>query len=97
MKKFKECVASLRKRIRDLRVADSDDVSIHIVSVEIALGLVEFSLNTSPHRAIERSEEKWFNAGRYVEMILGNSEWQDIIRYYYEMIDLVVRNNYFRE
>jgi hypothetical protein len=96
MSELQDCLDSLRKRIRELRIADNDKVSIHILSVEIALSLTEFALRTTPPRAIDKSEEKWFEAGRFVELILGHSEWEDIVENYYKLIDSVREKNYFR-
>ena len=90
-------VKQSRARLVEYRFSFRDDEpSIHINAYEIAICLVEFSLNTNPHRQISIEEEQWFKAGRYIDLILGNSEWSDLSDLYYRILDEVKRLNYFR-
>ena len=91
-------VTKLRKRLLEYRYYEKgNDISIHINSIDIALCLVEFSLNTNPPRPITIEEEKWFNAGYYLDMVLRNSEWSDLIDLYYELSESIEKIGYFRK
>ena len=86
-----------RSRLAEFRLKNlSDGISIHINSMEIVICLVEFSLKTNPPRSISKEEEQWFNAGYYLDLILGNSEWADITDLYYKIVEEVKKRNFFR-
>jgi hypothetical protein len=94
--KLNESVIKLRKRVNEYRQKRTK-FSIHFISVEIMLCLVEFSLLTNdPIKPITKDEEKWFNAGYYVDLLFRNSEWEDIIHLYYDIKDEVEKENFFR-
>ncbi len=97
LKELKNILESLRKKLyKYLLATDVKAKSVHINSIEIALCLAEFSIETNPHRPISKEEEKWFNAGYFIDMILRNSEWADIADLYYSMAEGVEKINYFR-
>jgi hypothetical protein len=85
-----------RTRLSDFRIKHQEGVSIHVNASEIAINLVEFSLKTTPSRSISKDEEQWFNAGRYIELVIGFSEWSDLSDMYYELVGEVKRRNFFR-
>lgn len=92
---MEELCNKLRKRLTEYRYARRDkEVSTHIISIEIALGLVELSLNES--RNIRLEEEQWFNASYYIQMVLEGSEWEDISDMYMDLKDAVESQNYLR-
>jgi hypothetical protein len=94
---LKDMVSIARRRLVDFRInRQSEETSIHINALEIAINLVEFSLKTNPPRPISKEEEQWFNAGRYIELIIGTSPWGDLSDKYYEIIGEVKRKNFFR-
>jgi|GEM_PF-915494 len=97
VKELKNIVEILRKRLHKYLLAtEVKGKSVHINSIEIALCLTEFSIETNPHRPISNDEEKWFNAGYFIDMILRNGEWADIADLYYSMAEGVEKINYFR-
>jgi hypothetical protein len=97
MQEITDLVEKLRKRIKEFHLNISfENTSIHINAIEIAICLVEYSIKTNPQRPISKEEEKWFEAGRFVELVLGNSEWMDIIDLYYNLVTQVKKENYFR-
>lgn len=92
-----DILQKLRKRIVEFRLTiPFEETSIHINAIEIAAGLVEYSLKTNPIRTISKDEERWFEAGYYLDLILGNSEWKDMIDLYYELVSIVKKKNFFR-
>ena len=94
---LKDMISIARKRLIDFRInTQSEETSIHINTLEIAINLVEFSLKTNPPRPISKGEEQWFNAGRYIELIIGNSPWSDVSDAYYKIAGEVRRKNFFR-
>jgi len=85
----------LRQRLSQFRYESiNEESSTHINSIEIALGLVEFALKNK--RSIQVTEEQWFKAGYYVDLIVRNSEWEDIAELYYKLIEFVKETNFFR-
>ena len=75
----------LRTRLAEFRNEHiNQEQSIHISTLEIALGLVEFAIQKN--RKINLDEKQWFNGGREIDLVLGNSEWEDIRDLYFEMI-----------
>jgi hypothetical protein len=87
---LKSITSSLRKRLSEFRYSTIDEEgSIHINTVEIALGLVEYAINVG--REIRPEETQWFKGGKYVDLIVGNSEWEDISQLYYDMITASIR------
>ena|ERR1041385_4494964 len=87
----------LRKRLLEyLCFTQGKERSVHINSIEIVLCLVEFSVQTNPPRPISKEEERWFEAGYYLDMILRNSEWADLVDMYYALGEEVEKHNYFR-
>jgi hypothetical protein len=94
---LKDMIVIARRRLVEYRVyKQSEETSIHINALEIAINLVEFSLKTNPPRPISKEEEQWFNAGRYIELILGASPWSDLSDKYYEIAGEVEGKNFFR-
>ena len=82
---IKAITKKLRQRLTEFRYQFiNEESSIHINSVEIALGLIEFAIKVN--REIRADEEQWFKGGKYIDLIVGNSEWKDISDLYYEMI-----------
>jgi hypothetical protein len=75
---------------------EGTEISIHINALEIAINLCEVSIKTNPHRPISVDEEQWFNAGRYVELVLINSRWDSLINLYYAIVEEVRGRNFFR-
>ena len=94
---LKENVSNARSRLIEFRIKNSaEETSIHINALEIAICLTEFSLQTSPARPVSIEEEQWFNAGRYIDLVLGNSEWEDLVNLYFKIVEGVKRRNFFR-
>ena len=91
-------VKKARSRLIELRSSslNSTTVSIHLNSLEMAICLTEFSLNTHPARPISREEEQWFEAGRYIDLLFGDSEWNDLTNLYFSIVSEVKKRNFFR-
>ena len=61
----------LRKRLSEFRYEYiGKEESIHINTVEIALGLVEFAIRVD--RKIRPNESQWFDGGKEIDDILFN-------------------------
>ena len=87
----------IRNRLIEFRTNNSyEEISMHINAIEIAVCLVEYSLKTNPVRAISKEEEQWYQAGYQLDLILGNSEWEDLVDLYYEIVKIVKKKNFFR-
>lgn len=85
----------LRNRLSEYRYARIGKVvSIHVDSVEMALCLVEFYIETK--RPIDKQEEMWFNGAYWVGEIFEGSEWEDLYHMYEEMCVKIKEQNYFR-
>jgi hypothetical protein len=92
---LKSITQSLRKRLSEFRYHTIDeDGSIHINTAEIALGLVEFAIEAD--RPIRPEETQWFKGGKFVDLIAGNSEWEDISQLYYDLITAVKNAGYIK-
>lgn len=92
-----ESLSKARTRLIEFRLNESSEsISVHINSIEIAICLTEFSLKTTPTRPISNEEEQWFRAGKYVDLIIGNSEWSDIADHYFNIVEEVKKRNFFR-
>lgn len=90
-------VYKARTRLIEFRTKSSDqEISVHVNAFELVLCLTEFGLKTNPARKISLEEEQWFNAGRYIELIFGNSEWEDLVDLYFNIVDHVRKRNFFR-
>jgi hypothetical protein len=90
-------VKNLRSRLteyREYKRVSNSEVSLHINSIEIALCLVELALKDD--RKIDVQEEKWFNASYYLDYVLANSPWEDLMRLYNALADYIKRENFFR-
>jgi hypothetical protein len=97
MKELSTTLQLLRNRLNDLYAkVPYSEISIHVNAIEIAVCLVEYSVKTNPARSISKEEERWFEAGYYLDLIFGNSEWQDIVDLYYELVSSVKKRNFFR-
>lgn len=72
------------------------NVSIHLNALEMAICLTEFSLNTNPTRPISKEEEQWFEAGRYIDLLFGESEWRDLTDLYFKIVAEVKKRDFFR-
>lgn len=97
MAELSDILQQLRKRLIEFRLNVSfEETSMHINAIEIAACLTEYGLKTKPARSISKEEERWFDAGYYLDLILGNSEWKDMIDLYYELVSLVRKKNFFR-
>lgn len=97
MDSLTDILKTTRKRLLEYRVGNpEDEVSIHMNAFEIAVCLTEFSINTKPARPISKEEEQWFNVGFYIDSILVNSEWSDLIDLYYEILKEVRNKIFFR-
>jgi len=97
MAKLSEIIQQLRGRLIEFRLKESfDKSSIHINAIEIAVCLAEYSLKTDPVRPISKEEERWFEAGYYLDLVLGNSEWKDMVDLYYELVVIIKKKNFFR-
>ena len=78
----------LRSRLLQYReYKQGKEVSLHVNSIEIALCLAEF--HVIDKRQILPSEKPWFTASYYVQMVLENSEWEDISDLYMELCEYI--------
>ena len=93
---LKDLIEKLRSRLIEFRLKEKSSVSYHINSVDIVISLVDYALTTTPVRAISKEEESWLQAGFYLDSLLGNSEWKDIVDMYYEIVTEIKKRNYFR-
>lgn len=97
MKELSEIAQNLRSRLVAFRLnVPFAEASIHINAIEICVCLVEYSLKTNPVRSITKEEEQWFEAGYYIELILGNSEWKDMVDLYFKLVSIVKKEKFFR-
>lgn len=88
-------VKNLHNRIAEYRIARrSEQISTHINAVEIAVCVVEFALRDN--REIRPEEETWFHAGYHVQLVLENSEWEDISVMYNQLIEEAMRIGYIK-
>ena len=94
---MKDLIKKLRNKLTEYRhsvFVNKGEASIHINSIDIALGLAEFGLEKN--REIRKEEEGWFNAGFHLDSILMNGKWADLVDLYYELVTEVEKRNYFR-
>ncbi|MBC8047613.1 MAG: hypothetical protein H7Y00_12510 [Fimbriimonadaceae bacterium] len=86
----------LRKRITEYRHNNRINTSINeaINLIEIALNVTE--LGISNNRAIEISEEHWFEPDWKIIYALEKTEWDDLIDLYRELDFKVKERNWFR-
>lgn len=97
MAELSEIIQQLRGRLIEFRLKESfDESSIHFDAIEIAVCLAEYSLKTNPVRSISKEEERWFEAGYFLDLVLSNSEWKDMVDLYYELVAIVKKKNFFR-
>jgi hypothetical protein len=95
-------VTAIRAVITDLRERlcvyrrSTETVSIHLNAIDMAIGLVEYGIDPVTRRAILPEEEGWFNAGRTLDQLYRNSDWHDLVDGYYQLVEFVGANNYFR-
>ena len=86
---------ALRKTLSEFRYSTiKEEGSIHIITVEIALGLIEFAIKAN--REILPEEYMWFKGGKYIDLIVDNSEWKDISQLYFDMIDAAKKAGYLK-
>lgn len=74
-------VSNLRARLLVHRSTFPLEINKNINSIETALCLVEFSMDTNPSRSITMEKEKWFNTGLFVDMILINRHISHLFRF----------------
>ena len=97
MAELSQLIQQLQGRLIEFRLKESFvESSIHINAIEIAVCLTDYSLKTDPTRSISKEEERWFEAGYFLDLVLGNSEWKDMVDLYYELVVNVKNNNFFR-
>jgi hypothetical protein len=88
---LKEITRKLRRRLTEFRYTYiNENSSIHIDTVEIALNLIDFALKVN--REIRAGEKQWFEGGKFIDEIVGDSEWKDISDLYYNMISAAKKN-----
>ena len=95
---MRNVISELRDKLTEYRYhvyTTKDESSIHINSIEIALGLAEYGLDKA--REIRPDEEGWYNAGYYLDILLANSEWSGLCNLYYDLATQVKQRNFFRE
>lgn len=86
----------LRTRLSEyLFKTQTEDRSLHVNAIEIAVCLVEFALEDK--RPIKNEEENWFKAAYHLSYVFpSGSEWEDLSELYCTLVDVVERKNYFR-
>jgi len=101
-KKYPLSVSAIRSVIADLRERlcayrrSTETVSIHLNAIDMVIALVEYGIHPVTRRAILPEEEGWFNAGRMLHEVYGNSDWHDLVDGYFQLVEFVGANNYFR-
>lgn len=91
-----ELIKNLRARLSEYRYSKiGKEISIHVNAIEMSLCLVEFALDSKPHRKISKAEQEWFKASYHISMILENSEWEDLANMYYSLVEEVKKRNFF--
>ena len=98
MTELSNTIQQLRMRLIEFRLSEPfEETSMHINAIEIAICLAEYSLKTNPVRSISKEEERWFEAGYYIELVLVNSEWKNMVDLYYELVSIIKKKNFFRK
>jgi hypothetical protein len=91
-----ELTLKLRNKLTAYRFFHKDSiVPLDINAIDIAVSLVEYSLNGK--RVIAIHEQNWFDATYLLNYVLSGSEWEDMVDLYSELATLVKKHNYFRE
>ena len=95
--KITDITKQLRRKLTEYRFERKDlGVSTHVNAVEIAVCLVEISLEL-PSREIKREEEWCFQAGYHLSFIFPTgSKWYEIYELYDELVRKVGILHYFR-
>ncbi len=89
-------VKKLREKITEYRYEKhKEDTSIHVNAIEIALCLTEYAI--IKNRKILSSEKCWFEAGWEIIQVFENSEWEDIIKLYHQLVQDVTSRGYFKQ
>jgi len=88
-------IADLRERLSVYR-RFSVTVSIHLNAIDMVIALVEFGIDPVTRRAILPEEEGWFNAGKTLDQLYGNSQWNDLVDGYYLLVEYAEENSFFR-